>query len=68
MYLRSGFHQVYAVADNGGDILRHFASQWQVGPIVRHANAIIFALQVETDEAHIRKIWITRNPDKLTRF
>ena len=40
----------------------------KLGLIVRHANAIIFALQVETDEAHIRKIWITRNPDKLTRF
>jgi RNA polymerase sigma-70 factor, ECF subfamily len=40
----------------------------KLGLIVRHEGSIQFALQVDTDESHIRKIWITRNPDKLTQF
>jgi RNA polymerase sigma-70 factor, ECF subfamily len=40
----------------------------KLGLIVRHQGQIMFALQVETDEAHIRKIWVTRNPDKLSQF
>lgn len=40
----------------------------KLGLIVRHEGNIMFALQVETDESRIRKIWVTRNPDKLTKF